>query len=712
MISSSLEKAKGPPLPLPIQDSGPAVPRDDAQLGTKPSAACSVRRLREGCHLLHYRPRTSSLSDPGFEGTLRVERDGNNNLASGDLYQQELTMVQIPSAAPGQAPGDRERRRGDSPVDPVFALASLGQSRPAAGIPVFARSRYAFYLRVTGISEESPSGALVLRFEGHRYDVGANAFVNEGAFAARLVQKPAPSGFPCSAEYFEGDVFDGNEQMVGYLTVGWLSKYLRKATFELDRVAHSESPVGNGLGLDFAGVFDEVGWQVSVQESELDVAELTGESWSDAECHACMLTRRDASNLDVEWRYHLLSVRRLDSTERGIMYDALASDSNQVPREGAAIASHWIIPNEAQWGRVRGQRFGEATAPYFRTAVHELGHAQGLLHNERDNGFMNTTGNIIASLGTFPDNIQWRHAPDDQHHLRHMPDVWVRPGGAPFGSGYEAAPAGMDVRTPERLAGLRLSVSPVLEMVPLGAPVRVNFRVENVGPGPLPVPHSLSMKAGYVSGVVVDPAGNRRSFRPLVLCMDDERTRVLQPGEGLWHSMTLLRGRQGALFPIPGGHRIRVHVTYAVGRLPVEVVGETEVVIAAARDDEHERAAARTLGCPNLLLTLVMGGDGLSDGVEALRTALQNRTLAAHFRLVEARRVGRHFFARRADLAKATEHIAAECVMSPAEVRRAAELVRLGPDSQAKNGALDNIKRCLDRDGVQASLRQQVLDQL
>ena len=36
-------------------------------------------------------------------------------------------------------------------------------------------------------------------------------------------------------------------------------------------------------------------------------------------------------------------------------------------------------------------------APYFRTAVHEIGHARGLYHNPVDNGFMHTTPDIAAN---------------------------------------------------------------------------------------------------------------------------------------------------------------------------------------------------------------------------------------------------------------------------------------------------------------------------
>ncbi|MGH6630263.1 MAG: hypothetical protein ACREB3_11080, partial [Burkholderiales bacterium] len=381
-----------------------------------------------------------------------------------------------------------------------------------------------------------------------------------------------------------------------------------------------------------------------------------------------MLARRDASNLDAEWRYHILAVRKLDSTPRGIMYDAFATDSNNVPREGIGISSHWVIPNSPEWGLVKGLRVGTASKPFFRTAVHEIGHAMGLFHNTVDNGFMNTT-DVIAASGTpatpFPNNIKWSHASDDQARLRHYPDPFVRPGGVSFGGASTTAPpitpADMDLTfEPE---GLELRVSPLLDAVPLGAPVRVNIELFNQSDAPQYAPESLNMKKGAVSGVVTDPAGSVRSFSPLVRCVEERLGTILSPGESLKDSITLLRGGQGALFPSPGVYRITVEVRWDVDGAEFAVSGEASVMITPIVDDAHAEAALKVLSTPDALLTLVLGGDHMTDGIEAVQTALRSNVLAPHFAFIEARRLGERFGKRKANLKAAAELIDDAAVM-------------------------------------------------
>ncbi|MGF1467094.1 MAG: hypothetical protein ACFCGT_13285, partial [Sandaracinaceae bacterium] len=570
------------------------------------------------------------------------------------------------------------------PARPILVPAPSPD--PAAGIPIFRRDRYRYYLSVSQLLERfTLNDRFTLGFDRWRFDLSSETWSNDGTFSAEMVWSPAPPGFPSSADYLEGEVRAANGAVVGRLTMGWISTYLRKATIEIDRVSQAEAPLDNGDGVDWRDVGERIGWDLTVDESDANVPEPSGQSWSNAECHASMLARRAASDHDAEWRYHVLCVRRLDATSRGIMYDAYSGDSNNIPREGCAVASHWMIPDTAQWGRVRRQRFGAAAAPYYRTAVHEAGHAMGLYHNTVNNGFMNTTG-VIAASGTpatpFPDNVVWAFAPDDEKRLKHMPDVYVRPGGTPFGTSYSATPISPTDSVVEMDAAT-LEVVPLLPSVPLGAPVRVKVRLAPVGDSPVEVPSDISLASGHVRGEVIDAAGTHRTFTPVVLCSDHAPLAMLSEakGEEVHDCMTLLRGRQGALFPMPGPYTIRVEAHWEVGGVEMAVSGSARVDVTPAVDAAHAEAASRVLSTPDTLLTLVLGGDHLKEGMEAIDVALANPVLKPHFAYIEAKRLARPFRKRKADLGKAAKLIDKDTVMSPAELRRAAAFT-----AAARNG--------------------------
>lgn len=390
--------------------------------------------------------------------------------------------------------------------------------------------------------------------------------------------------------------------------------------------------------------------------------------------HSAMLARRDSANLDTEWRYHILCVEQLDSTSRGIMYDAYSGDSNNIAREGAGISSHWVFPKEAKWGTVQGQRFGTTKGPYFRTAVHELGHALGLYHNFSDNGFMSTTGTVAASPGTFPANIQWSFNSADAKRLRHMPDPWVRPGMIPFGSPYASAPISpadaLDIAGP-----LSLRVEPLLDVIPIGAPVRVKVTLQNHSDSPIEVPDSLSLRSENVTGQVLDPSQTARGFRSIMRCLEEHNLAILKPDESMSADMTLLRGMDGALFPAPGLHQISVNIAWEIDGVQVNLAGSSSVMVTPPVDEAHAIAAKATLSEPDLLRSLAIGGDHLEEGNAALAVAADNATLAPHFAVVRAKQLGRRFGKRKANPEAALEALGSNPVISHSEALRITEII-------------------------------------
>jgi hypothetical protein len=598
-----------------------------------------------GCYLV----RLDRIDPPGarrdvhYDGTLRISTADALLAVSGDLY------VHRTSGTTGSKEPD-----------------------PTAGIPIFPRDNYRFYVR--GISfrpDPRDSPAVDFEFEIHAFDRASGAWEDMGLRRVKL-----ESAADTDRQTLEGIVLSSSGEPVGRLSATHVSASLRRAVIEIDRVPKLERPFDNGSGTKWETVFDLVGWDLTVQRGNSNITEPSGESWTDAEMHQTMLKRRRRTDLDSEWRYHLLCVRRLRSTQRGLMYDNAATDSNDVPREGIGIGTGWI-PDEPVWGPLVGRRFGEATSSYFRTALHEIGHAMGLQHNVADFGVMNTT-DVLARRATqppFPENALWSFAADDRHRLRHLPDPWVRPGGIPFGQSFGSAPIA-DEAEAEAPPGLQLRVEPLLEVVPLGAPVRVEFRLSNQSRRGLDGPASLNVRDGAVRGHVIDPAGVGRAFLPLLRCVDADETRTLEPQETLSHGVTLLRGGDGALFPIPGVHRIVLEVSWRTDRGMATISGATSVIVTGPETKEHAVAAHRMLSVPNAMLTLVLGGDHLEDGVSTIRRAVDCQQLTKHVAWVEAKRLAVPFFERPARLEEAVNLLDETTVMSQAEIARAAAIVK------------------------------------
>ena len=573
-----------------------------------------------------------------------------------------------------------------------------------------------------------------------------------------------------------GVTFNESKKPVGCFALYHVANHIREGFLEIGKVGDSPAPLsdrrvdrgGNPSSstdgeVAWGDVYEKIGWKFTVEdplqipdEEASQVKSDPTQPWTFGELHSAMQTfrddavRNDPSVLDTKWLYHLLCVPQIARVDRGVSYDAAAFDLNGTPREGAAIASDYRFPvleagihprfpgiafpiRRDIYQNLEEKEFSKNPKLYFRTAVHEIGHLQGLGHNQADLGFMSTTNviafnrplrraarrllrrfrseeqlskvidsnepaqggvagggeklpdsaeaketlqvikkvlqedltiernrdvlsnlsDLIAAPKEFPQNVALRFHPDDVQRLQHAPDVMIRPG-----TSFNPANSPVFRPSARRIgSGLELNVEPnPKDIVPLGAPVRINFALKNItdrssNPQDRHVPASLSLKRGHVSGTVTGPDGIKREFEPLVVEDDrDSELVVLPPGESMAHSITLLHGASGSLFPRRGEYRIEVEVNwdiFAAGASASEgvtrflVSGSTRVTVSPPDKDDfsHRQTAANLSANRQIFFALVLRPDldrDLGGTAVALRMALGCEKLRPHFQIIRA----------------------------------------------------------------------------
>jgi hypothetical protein len=677
-------------------------------------AAPSPSLVSTGCYLIRFQPDPPDPAIEYFEGTLRIIRNQNDELrAAGDLYC---------------------KKKGAGSAADILKLPTPPQGK----LHVFARDDYRAYLKVKSLLENAPcQGQFTVRFDVHYFDARAQRWPQPGSRMMILSPaKKSTKGQASKASHpkYLGNVIDEETgRRTGMATVQFVSKFLRAAHVSL----HAVPKVSQPDGLRIKKLFTDLKWALSVEGPKGKVKGNLppNRPWTIAELHKLLERVRGTATapdeldakLDKEWLYYLLFVPTIEGGFRGVMFDTYGSDSNNVPREAAAIAGHQTFPGDPGdpgneiWGAVKSKMLQEEAEIYARVALHELGHAMGLDHNHRDNGIMNTTdviaenaqqtcqeirttanqtalesmlaavkpdGTLDASwpktmiknrqeakgqMKEFPANIKLSFHPEDAARLQLGPDIAVRPGTL-----YESGGPFYDGAGSERSNELLLEVVPLLETVPLGAPVRVGLRLRNTGGTRQRVPAELSLSSGAISGTVTDRHGEVRTFWPLKRNMDSDKARYLEPGAtSETGSMTLLRGAQGALFPVDGDYRIVVTVSWAQNETSFFVEGEATMHVSPAVDDVHRALARGLLDSPDALLNLALGlRIPEKEPAHVIKAACQHAVLRPHFAVIMAKQEATPYFTEHEDLDAACRWIDETTVLSGAEIKRLAKLFR------------------------------------
>lgn len=555
------------------------------------------REFKKGSYYMRFE---SSKDDSKYHGTMRIEKSAHHLKGSGDLYSRPIT-------------------------EPL--------KNPLNGVPTFKREHYAAYLQITKLKRY----AFILKqvklfFNRTEYDHLTNQWRVGEALSAKMKWKTAPSDYPNPDDFLQGMVKNGNGETIGVLKMGWVSDFLRTALLEIDAVPNVDIPVDNGGDKDWVNVFEKVGWEMKINISDTSVpAPNPSQVWELSELHEQMLNWRST---DEVWQYHLLCVDRIRGFffKRGVMYDSESIDSNQIPREGAALASGWSFdPDPNRWGSLSGKLFGSEPTAYFRTAVHELGHAMGLVHPHSSDSktFMNTTDSLASP--NFPNNIEWNFDHKNENRLKHWPDIIIRPGQSPFESHIES-----DTHS-EMETALEFKVEACHKLIPFGAPVRLDLNVENLSDSGVIIPEVLSLKSNFISGYTEDSYGAKRCFKSLIP-VDTNPLKELKKGEARKHSFTLLRGSDGWLFPSVGIYKVCINMHWNVEGKSKHCQSTCQLIVNPPQTEEQAEAALAVINSPELMLSFIIGGKHLKEGNKIIEDLMHSKELKHHYQYLEFRK--------------------------------------------------------------------------
>src|ERR1700752_438601 len=635
------------PLVFDQQDNDPVIPASIATTATTATlqpgigsgvltALCRIN-LREGCYRITYQPK---LSTSVFHGTMRVEKGGANATISGYLYRFLNPIISLPTSIATVATAvERPAVAG------IFALPLT--------IPVYPRNKYFSYLKVTGIQMPPLIGGrceFPLTAQEYVYPQPPPGQFN-GTFPAApgtrtvklvLHSAPAPPGY--TSVYFEGKLFEGATEK-GTFKMGWVSTFFRRATVEIDTLTGAVPPKAvpaiSGSGTeDFKTVFATAGWDLKGVYDRTNIPVPPGvnptDCWSSANLHALMVANRKAgTNLDVEWRFHLIVVPAKLGCSRGVMYDQI-----DVPREGSASFSDDGYPtgDSSNFGAAANKKQRDVPRAYLRSASHELGHGFNQIHQEQeggpDNSIMTTTPSVADVLGgpatgqpgVFPTNINLGFNDHVRHHLIHFPDPTVRPGGMTFGSGHNSfVPSADTDRHYLTSDDLALTVTAQQQQIALGEPLQLEWELINNSENAIPVPNDLSTEALYATIEVINPNGVAKAMPPFVILCEGARIENLDAGKSISGRSRVYWSSRGFAFERTGRHILEVQIKWSIAGVPFGVRGRTDVWVNYPLTPTDNDVAA-TLMHPEVGMYVALGGGArhLTDAVDRLSRFFEN----------------------------------------------------------------------------------------
>lgn len=585
-------------------------------------------KLSAGCYRMDLTAvqAVGSGEESFFTGTFRVTERKNDSKASGDLYRSRGGGDGFGKSAPPPKTGNR--------------------------IPHFLIEDYRFYLEglETPTADDGKS-AVKMRVRIHKANLALRKMIPGGIFEMRLGTKDDGASW-------SGTLQTGSRVEAKVSLSLIRSDVVRSADLRILRTLDSvQSPrwspaMGSpsGESRDWEAIFAKAKWDLDAKDVPMDMvlAELRKKNvWSVYDLGLQSLELRKSCP-QANWTVDLICVGEIgrDSHLLGLMFDSDAVDLDHKPRESAAVAAFQkvILPESLAVGGKETPLLQEylGGAAYYRTALHEVGHAFNLVHNFREGSLMNTTQFVIDQLPAKPKSEVpfqpvWAFSDEEVDWLQHAPDLAVRPGGI-LRRGIQLQDQGTKLPpaiSTRAVTSMELRIDPVKPLFPLGAPVRLDYVLKNHGASAR-VPRDLSLGSGFITGHVRGPDFRTRTFRSVYRSCGAmtslHRMKTLKPGGSERGSMTLLEGVHGALFPFPGRYEIELELHWDVDGEPKRLRQRVHVDVAPPdpTDPIQPLVVERVLKQSSLNETLIQGLLNPQAG-ETLSLALRSEILQPHF---------------------------------------------------------------------------------
>src|SRR5712691_647693 len=588
--------------------------------------------LPQGCYQLNISTTASSphVLFRSFKlGSLRVQASGSGYVISGDTYRYTLFDM-LHGGIPSFGPTD---------------------------IPVYPRSRYGSYLKATSVNIPKFSFGpchITLNLDEFDYTQPA-AGTFDGTFPSTpsrsttiyLTPATAPSGF--TGAYFTGQVYIGGVSQAGTsVTLAWVSARYRKATVEVHTMTGAVAPAQVGAEY-FPSIYAKANWDLTIKTDPNPVPAPTtaggfpagwtatsnwGAGIGPSLLHQEMTNLVDFASIDLdkEWYMHLLVVPAALGDGRGIMFDSI-----NVPREGVASFSDDGYPSgqSANFGTAANKKQRDVPRAFLRSAAHEITHGFNQVHQENeggaDNSIMTTTPSVADFLathgGTFPDGIALDFNDHVHHHLIHLPDIVIRPGGMSFAAGHNGIPVPQADTDGDEIyidhPALVLTFAAKKARIKIGEPLLLDWELKNISDTAVWIPGNLSIEDEFAEITVTKPSGEEIQMPPYAIRSDSAFFVQKKAGDGIAASHHLFWSPQGFAFDSPGKHTVNLEISWRSAGATVGKKASVDVFVDYPVSDQENQVIAHMI-TDDVGKYVALGGHAyhLQTGVDHIEAAI------------------------------------------------------------------------------------------